>query len=73
MVCPFPCERKGEASRWQMVFGLQCQGQSLEKKDCIMYNDLANLGSVGYRRHAVSFKQHLPGEQHDIVEQAPWI
>ncbi|MBM64890.1 MAG: hypothetical protein CMH55_01490 [Myxococcales bacterium] len=34
-------------------------------------NDLANLASVGYRRHAVSFKEHLPGEQHDIVEQAP--
>lgn len=34
-------------------------------------NDLANLASVGYRRHAVSFKEHLPGEQHEIVEQAP--
>ncbi|HBU48186.1 MAG: flagellar hook basal-body protein [Myxococcota bacterium] len=42
-----------------------------EKRLHHVANDLANLGSVGYRRHAVSFKQHLPGEQHDIVEQAP--
>jgi len=42
-----------------------------EKRLHHVANDLANLASVGYRRHAVSFKEHLPNEQHDIVEQAP--
>lgn len=34
-------------------------------------NDLANLGTVGYRRHSSSFKEHVSSLQHDIVEQAP--
>ena len=52
---------------WTSMSGAVARGKKLHH----VANDLANLGSVGYRRHAVSFKQHLPGEQHDIVEQAP--
>jgi len=52
---------------WTSVSGAKAREARLHH----VANDLANLASVGYRRHAVSFKEHLPGEQHDIVEQAP--
>jgi flagellar basal-body rod protein FlgF len=52
---------------WTAMGGAMARQRRLDR----VAQDLANSNTVGYRRHALTFREHLADTTHPVTEQAP--